>query len=317
MNVVDIIFTAGFFYSIIRISTPLLLGTMAAVITENSGALNIVIEGAMLTAAFAGMLVSALTQSVLLGVLGAVLASMLIMSIMALFTLKLGSLAILCGLALNMLASGGTVFFLSVITGQKGTSVALPSLVVPNIDIPLIKDIPFLGEILSGHNVLTYLAFLSVIVMIVLINRTPYGVRLRAAGKNPNAALSTGISVNKMQLSSWWISGLLCGLAGAFMSMGYVSWFTRDMTAGRGWVAIAACILSGGSPKGGFFAAMMFAVAEALANVLGMLKLPGSIVGTIPYVVTLVVLVIYSVIEMKKDKKLVVKSAKTKAGKKG
>lgn len=208
----------------------------------------------------------------------------------------------LCGLAVNMFASGGTVFLLYAFTGQKGNSVSVPSLVVPNVEIPLIKDIPILGEALSGHNLLTYLAIVLTVVVIILVNRTPYGLHLRAVGKNENAARSIGISVPRIQTSAWLLCGVLCGLAGAFMSMGYVSWFTRDMTASRGWIALAASSLGQGRPLASALAAILFAVAEALANVLGLLEMPGNLIRTIPYFATLIILVISSVYGGKKVK---------------
>lgn len=302
MKVFDLVFSASFLYAIIRAATPLLLATMGSVLSTNAGTLNITLEGMMLMGALAGVLVSAATQSVILGVLGAVCVSVLVAALMAAMTLRFSGNAMLCGLAVNMFASGGTVFLLYAFTGQKGNSVSVPSLVVPNVEIPLIKDIPILGEALSGHNLLTYLAIVLTVVVIILVNRTPYGLHLRAVGKNENAARSIGISVPRIQTSAWLLCGVLCGLAGAFMSMGYVSWFTRDMTASRGWIALAASSLGQGRPLASALAAILFAVAEALANVLGLLEMPGNLIRTIPYFATLIILVISSAYGGKKVK---------------
>lgn len=302
MSIFSMIFSASFVYSILRAATPLLYATMGSVISSNAGTLNITLEGMMLMSALGGVLVSAATQSVLLGVLGAVVVAVLVAGLMALMTLKFSGNPMLCGLAVNMFASGGTIFFLYIFTGQKGNSVSVPSLVVPNMDIPIIKDIPFIGEAISGHNLLTYLAVILTIAVIYMINRTPLGLHIRAVGKNENAAKSIGINAKKMQALSWILCGILCGLGGAFMSMGYVSWFTQDMTASRGWIALAACSLGRSNPVWSALAAMLFAVADAFANVLGFMDMPSNLIRTIPYVATLVVLVISSIKPAKKQK---------------
>lgn len=302
MNVRDLIFSSSFLFMVIRVATPLLFATMASVVSTTAGTVNILLEGMMLVASLAGVLVSAATQSVILGVGAAVISSVLVACLMAMMTIRFQSNATLCGLAINMFASGGTVFFLYVFTGAKGNSSSIPSLVVPTVELPLIKEIPFLADVLSGHNILTYLAILSSIFVIILLKKTPHGIRLQAVGHNPNAARSIGISVSKMQMSAWILSGALCGFAGAFLSMGYVSWFTRDMTAGRGWIALAACSLGQGKPGICMLTALMFAAAEAVANVLGFLNLPGNLINTLPYCATLVVLVSVAVTQSKKVK---------------
>ena len=163
----DIIFTTSFAYSILRVSTPLILAGMAALVSERAGVANIAIEGMMLISALTGVVVSAKTQSCFLGVSGGVIAGILVSLVLAYFILQLKANNIMCGLAINAIAKGGTVFVLYLLTGSKGASTALNSATVPKIDIPLIKDIPILGEIISGQSILTYLA----IIMVALIDR--------------------------------------------------------------------------------------------------------------------------------------------------
>ncbi|MCI8565102.1 MAG: ABC transporter permease [Lachnospiraceae bacterium] len=282
------IFTPEFLFSVIRVSTPLILGSMAALICNRGGMLHIAFEGIMLSAAFFGMLTSAVTQSVLLGLLGAVAGGLLISMLLGYFNLVLNSDRTLTGIALNTFASAGTVFALYLLVQDKGTSSSLPSLVVPNIDIPLIKDIPVLGTILSGHNALTYAAFLIVFLTYVIIFRTPLGLRIRTVGENPNAAASVGINVLKIRFITLAISAVVASLAGAYMSMGYLSWFSRDMMAGRGFMSIAAQNLGAALPLPSLLASLAFGAVTALANVLQTLNMPSEIIQAMPYVATLI-----------------------------
>lgn len=287
-KIIAAIFTPAFLFSVIRVSTPLILGSMAALICNRGGMLHIAFEGIMLSAAFFGMLASALTQSVLLGVVGAVAGGLLISMLLGHFNLVLNSDRTLTGIALNTFASAGTVFALYLLVQDKGTSSSLPSLTVPNINIPVIKDIPILGEILSGHSVLTYVAFLTVFLTYIIIFRTPLGLQIRTVGENPNAAASVGINVMKVRFITLAISAVIASLAGAYMSMGYLSWFSRDMIAGRGFMAIAAQNLGAAMPLFSLLASLVFGAVTALANVLQTLNMPSEIIQAMPYVATLI-----------------------------
>jgi simple sugar transport system permease protein len=171
----------------------------------------------------------------------------------------------------------------------------LTSLVFPSIELPLIKDIPILGEMFSGHNILTYLAFLSVIIFYYLIYKTPLGLRIRAVGQNPDAAESVGINVARIKLYSLLLSGFFGSLGGLFLSMGYVSWFSRDMTAGRGFIAIAAASLGSNLPLGTFLGSLLFGFVNALANFIAPLKIPSEFIHSLPYITTVIVLAVYSI----------------------
>lgn len=294
MNVFDIIFTTDFAFMVFRVTTPILFTAFGAMISRRAGIMNISLEGMMLVGALFGVIGSTYSQSVIAGVLCAILASLALSLVFAYFVLKLKSDLILTGIALNMMASGGTVFLLSILCGDKGVSTSMNSLVVPSIELPVIKSIPVLGEILSGHNVLTYVAILSVFVVYILINKSPLGLRIRSVGENPNAAESVGISVIKTRFIALMITGVFCGLGGAFMSMGYVSWFARDMAAGRGYIALAAQNLGNATPVGTFLASFLFGIADAMSSSLQVLSVPAEFIQMIPYVTTVIGLVIYS-----------------------
>lgn len=291
----DLIFTTDFFYSIFRVTTPLLFASMGAVISDVAGVPNIALEGMMLIAAFAGMFFSYFFESALMGLLFALLFAVLCAGVLAFFTLYYKTNIILGGIAINSLASGGTIFFLYLAAHDKGTSVSLPSKVLPNVNIPLIQDIPVIGPAISGHNVLTYLAVAAVIFTFFLLKRTSLGWHIRAVGEKRDAADSVGISVEKTQAIALILSGLMCGFGGAFMSMGYVSWFSRDMVSGRGWIALAAEAMGLQHPLGTAATSLLFGVADALSNAVATLGWPSDLVKTIPYCATLAGLAVFSI----------------------
>lgn len=311
-NLISAIFSANFLYTAIRISTPLLFGAMGALVCKQGGVLHIAFEASMLFAAFFGMAASALTQSLFVGLLAGMAGGILVMVLLGYFNLKLKSNATLTGIALNTLASGGTVFLMYLLCGEKGTSNSLPSLVFPEIDIPIIKDIPVLGTALSGHNILTYIAFVLPIFVHWLIFKTPLGLRIRAVGENENAAESVGIKVNKTKFITLIIGGAITSLGGIFMSMGYLSWFARDMIAGRGFMAIAAQNLGNALVLPTFLTAIGFGIANGLAITLQTLNFPAEVFQALPYVVTLIGLAWYSYSMMEEEKAKAVGKVKKK-----
>lgn len=304
-SLLDVIFTTDFAFSVLRVTTPILFAALGALISNRAGIINIGMEGIMLVAALAGVIVSSYTQSAWVGLLGAVLSGTLIAGVLAFFTLKFKTHIILGGVAINMFASGGTVFILYLLSGDKGSSTSLASKVLPSVQIPLLKDIPVLGPILSGHHILTYISIVAVLVVYFLLNRTPLGLRIRSVGENPHAAQSVGVSVVKIQYTALLLSGFFASLGGAYMSMGYLSLFTRDMIAGRGWIAIAAESMGRSTTVGTALTSLLFGAADALSNALQVLKIPAELIATLPYAATVIGLVIYAVSETRKKNKKV------------
>ena len=314
-NILSAIFSADFLFSVIRITTPLLFGALAALICNRGGVLHIAFEGTMLTAAFCGVVGSAYSHNLFVGLLAGCAGGIAIMLLLGYFNLILNANRVLTGIALNTFASGGTVFMLYVLCNDKGLSTSLPSLTFPTVTLPIIRDIPILGTVLSGHNILTYISFLSVIVVWILIFKTPLGLRIRSVGENSKAAASVGINVHKTQFITLAIAGFFASLGGIYMSMGYLSWFARDMLAGRGFMAIAAQNLGGASPLPTLIAALGFGIANALSNVLQTLNVPAESVQALPYVATLIGLAAYSS-SMNKQKELTAKGKKVKLNQK-
>ena len=295
------IFTTDFFFSILRITAPILFATLGAVIGEKAGISNIGLEGIMMISALFGSLTAYWTGSWAAGVLLALIMGVLVSLLMGFFSFNLKTDIILAGVAVNMIGSGGTLFLVKVITqATEGTALASTTslitnnLQVPSIDIPLLKDIPVLGPVLSGHCLLTYLAFLLVFVTWVLLYKTPLGLSIRSVGENPNAAASVGVSVLRVRYIAIGLSGAMAGLGGAYMSMYYAMGWSQDMVAGRGFIALAAQAMGAGEPLGSMLAALVFGLAQALGIKVSSLGADSNLVSPIPYLVTILGLVIFA-----------------------
>lgn len=287
------IFSSLFLASILRISTPIILPALGGLVTELSGSINIALEGTMLTSAFTGVIVSAYTHNIWLGLLAGIVAGMLFSALLAYFHLYLETNIILAGTALNIMATGGTIFLLYILTGDKGNSSSLASGMVPVVEIPFLKDIPFLGVVFSGHNIFVYIGVILTFLTYIMLYNTKFGRHLRAVGENPIAANSLGIPVRKIKFISIVLSGFFASLGGMNLSMAYLSLFQREMTAGRGFIALAAVYLGGKRPWGTYLAAILFGAADALSNQLGTLDIPSQWVQVIPYAITIFALVGY------------------------
>ncbi len=305
-QLIHMVFSASFGYSIIRITSPILFAALAAVVAEKGGVVNIGLEGIMMISALFGVLFSYWTNSWLIGVIGAVAIGILVAMIMAIFALKLKTDIILAGIAVNLLGGGGTVFLLYLFTGLKGNTASLttPNMLTPKVHIPLLKDIPVIGQIFSGHSVLTYLAFLLVFLVWILLYKTAMGLRIRAVGENSHAADSVGVSVLRTQYIALAISGALAGLGGAYMSMYYSQSWNIGIVAGRGFIALAAQAMGQGEPVGAMLSSLLFGFASALGNKMeGMQGFSSYLVASIPYAVTIIGLVIYAMSTLKKVKR--------------
>jgi simple sugar transport system permease protein len=302
-GILGIIFSEAFVFSIFRITTPILFAALAAVVADWAGVTNIGLEGIMMISALTGVIFSAWTESAWVGLLCAILLGMATALMIGFFALKLKTDIILAGIAVNMLGNGGTIFFMYLASGDRGYSANLASKVMPTIQLPVIQSIPVLGGILSEHNILTYFAFVCVALTWVLLYKTPMGLQIRAVGESPNAADSVGVSVNRIKYIALAISGALAGMGGAFMSMGYMSSFNTNMTAGRGFIALAAEAMGRGEPIGTMLTSLLFGFADALANNMQSLGLPQELVAMTPYIFTIVGLAVYAASTLKKSRK--------------
>ncbi len=302
----EYIFSFEFWSTVLRMATPILFAAMAAVIGDQANVLCIGYEGIMLISAMGGVLASAYSQSLLLGLLGGLLAGAFLSAFFAYFVLYQDTRPLLAGLAVNTLASGITIYSMYLLTGMKLNTSTLPSRQFPSVDIPVIKDIPFLGPFLSGHNLMVYLSFLATFVVWFLLFRTKLGLRIRAVGKDPNAAASMGIDVNRTKFIALIISGLLASFGGMYMSMGYMKYFSADMVAGRGFLGIAAQRLGVSNPILVLVVTVIFGAATAFgitAQTLPSVNLPAQFASMTPYLATLIGLAIMGEINISRQKK--------------
>jgi simple sugar transport system permease protein len=267
-----------FFGSTVRLATPLILAALGGLYCERSGVINIALEGLMLAGAFTAAAVTHYTQNPFVGLLAGILAGMSLAGIHALASIKFKAEQVVSGTAINILMFGLPAFIGGALFESTGSTP----------QIPKEKLIPYLPIIL---------AFAFVAVTWYVLNRTPFGLRLRAVGENPEAADAAGVSVNKMRYIAVLISGALAGIGGAYLSIGQSSLFTRNMTAGRGFIALAALIFGKWKPIQTMLACLLFGFTEALTIQLqGTIKLPSGedipvqFIQMIPYVLTIVVL---------------------------
>ena len=288
----------SFGFQVFRLSTPLIFAALSAAICEKAGLFNMAAESMMLWGALIGVIVSGATKSALVGFLAAMAAGAVTGMLIWVATVKGKADLMLAQIAINLASAGGTIFLLFALTGEKSNSaVAIKSLALPKIHIPGISAIPVVGKIISGQNILTYGAFIAAIILSIFIFRSKTGHHIRAVGENPHAAESVGISVPKVYFLAWTVAGLLGGIGGAFMSMGYLTSFTKNMVAGRGYIGLCASSMAGGHPIGAMFCALIFGVADAVSNQLQLSNAPADLVLMMPYIVTIVVLVLMSVIK--------------------
>ena len=308
-TVLGSIFSAAFIASILRVSTPIILAALGGLLSELAGVINIALEGIMLSAAFAGVMVSAFAPQWFpglpvwifpwIGVAAGIIAGVALAWLVAFFHLELGSDIILTGLGVNILAAGGTIFLMYSITGDKGSTSTLASPAVPNVVIPFVNNIPVVGtllnaENLTGYNVFTYVALLATVLITIFLYKMPLGAHLRAVGENPDAAASVGINVKRVRYYALLASGVLAALGGLNLSMGYLTLFQANMTAGRGFIALAVIYLGNRNPIGTVIAALIFGAADSLGAQLGTMAVPPQLIEMIPPTVTILALVIYN-----------------------
>ncbi len=309
-NVLQGIFSAAFLASILRVTTPILLPSLGALISDRAGVINIGLEGIMLIAAFTGVVFSAYAQDwwgkatgeavgPWLGLFMGVLMGVLTALLLGFFHLKLKANLILSGIAINFLGQAATVAIMFELTGDRGnTKGSLDSLKMPFIQLPeFLNKIPivsFFFKILDNQSVMTWIAFVAVIAVWYFMYRTPTGIHLRAVGENPEAAASVGIRVQRIRYLALALSGVLAALGGIHLSMGYLTFFQNNMSSGRGFIALATPYLGGGHPVGTGLASVIFGFFDAISVRVGSLEIPSQLPQMLPYIATVMALVIYA-----------------------
>ena len=289
--------------STLRLATPLLLACLAGLFSERAGIFDIGLEGKMLAAAFAAGAFAAVTGSAWIGLLAGIAASGLLSALHGFASITLKGNQLISGVAINFLASGMTALIGQNWFGLGGQTPQLPAdarflpITLPVAD--LLAPVPLIGPVyanlISGNNLLVYVALAAVPATWWVLYRTRFGLRLRAVGENPGAVDTAGVSVVRLRYAAVLICGLLCGVAGAYLSTGQSAGFVREMTAGKGFIALAALIFAKWRPWPALGACLLFGLLEAISIRyqglrLGALVLPVQAMQALPYILTVVIL---------------------------
>jgi len=288
VDIVDII-NVGLFAGALRMATPLVYASLGGIFSERVGIINIGLEGMMLTGAFSGVLATFGTGNPWIGILVSIIVGGLLGLLHGLLTVKFAGNQIVSGTGINIFALGFTAYMSQIVWGSRGASPNVQDL--GTVPIPLLKDLPVVGEILGNQTPLVYIALVVVVLSYIVLSKTSFGLRIKAVGEHPAAADTAGINVYKTKYLGVIISGMLAGLGGAFLSLDHLSLFALGMSGGRGFIALAAMILGGWTPFGALGASLLFGFTEALQMRLQSIgALPSQIILTVPYIVTIVVL---------------------------
>ncbi|HAE83290.1 MAG TPA: ABC transporter permease [Ktedonobacter sp.] len=286
-----VVLSTDLWQSTLQFGALLLLPALGGVISERSGVVNIAMEGMMLTGAYAGVMTALATHSVLGGVLGAIIAGGLMSLVHAIVSINFKANQIVSGIAINIAALGLTNYLLFIQTGGQGVPSLTNALRLPILSLGPLVSIPFLGPILFQQNVIFYVAILILAGIQFLLFRTNIGLRIRAVGEHPQAADTAGVNVRLVRYCCVIGSGLLSGLAGAFLSLGIAGIFNSNMTAGAGFIALAAMVFGKYKPWNTAGACLIFGLGEALSVRLQDTGVSPNLLSTLPYVLTLIALV--------------------------
>jgi simple sugar transport system permease protein len=289
--------------STIRLVAPILLAAFGGLLSERVGIFNVGLEGLMLVGAFFAVAGAHWTGNPFLGLALAVLASTLLALVFAVVVVDLEGDAIVAGLALNILALGLTTYLIRPVFGVQGSFYDPDLKGLPDIHIALVENVPVLGTLVSGYSPLVYLAVALAIAGQVWLFRHPWGIRLRAVGEAPAAAASVGIPVRGVRYGALLAAGVLCGLAGAQLSISLVTQFVLGMTAGRGFIALVAVMFGRAHPLGVLGASLLFGFMYALTLRLQGSTVPPQLVAMLPYVATVLVLVAVAVRQQRRARR--------------
>ena len=278
----------GLLAGTLLLSVPLVFGALSGVLCERAGVINIAIEGQLLAGAFLSAVVASVTDSLYLGLLLAPVAGLLVGAMLALFAIRYVVDQIIVGVVLNVLVIGLTGFFYSRLLATRADVFNQPGR-FDAIPIPGLSRIPVIGPVLFNQSIIVYLMYVAVVVVHIALFRTRWGLRVRAVGEHPTAADTVGIRVNRVRWQNVLLGGAVAGLGGAFFTLGSVGAFGREMTAGQGFIALAAMIFGRWTPIGALLAALLFGFANNLQGVLGVIgtPIPSEFMLMAPYLATL------------------------------
>jgi len=283
----DVVTWSALIAAMLRFATPLIFGALGGIVSERSGVVNIGIEGMMLMGCYFGIYGADVTGSWFGGLLIAMAAGGVLALVHAVFSVTLRADQIVGGVAINLLALGITGYLYVAHYGDQGTPDNVSR--VPDVTLPVIKDIGFLGDAIGKTNLLTWVALLAVLALALFLFRTPRGLRLRAVGEHPRAAETVGLSVIRTRYLAVIASGVFAALGGAYLSIGFLGSFTQNLTAGRGYIALAVVICGRWRPGGALAFALLFGFSSAIAQRLPTFSASGAVLfQALPYVLTII-----------------------------
>ncbi|OYO21018.1 ABC transporter permease [Enemella dayhoffiae] len=277
------------FNGTLNLATPLILGALAGVLCERAGVVNVAIEGQFLTAAFAAGIVGSMTKSIPAAMLAAVLAGVLMAALLAVFSIKYLVDQVVLGVVINLLAVGLTGFLFDQLVAPAASQLNSAPL-LEAVEIPLLSSIPFFGPILFRQTVLAYLAIVSVVLVWFLLYRTAWGLRVRAVGEHPESADTVGIKVRAMRYQAVLVGGIFAGLGGAFFTIGSTGSFAKELTVGKGFIALAALIMGRWHPVWAAVMALFFGFVTQMSSQMQALStpVPSQFLELLPYVATVI-----------------------------
>jgi simple sugar transport system permease protein len=290
MEVLERLLNVTLIIATIRTTAPILLVALGGSFTTKAGIFNIGLEGQMLIGAFFAVLGTIATGSPWIGVLCGVAAALTLALIFALLVVTFKATAVVVGLALNILAGGLTISLMKAIFGTRGSIFGHGLVGLPPLRLPNVKDFGWFGQMISGYTPLVYLAFILVPLLILFYNRARLGLYIRVVGEKPEAAVALGISFTSILYTASLLCGVLAGLAGAHLALGYTTMFTENMSAGRGFMAVAILIFSNGDPLKILLGCLLFGFSDALSLRLQTLGISSYLVLAVPYLVALIAL---------------------------
>ena len=278
---------SALFASMLRYATPLIFGALGGMFSERSGVVNVGLEGMMLMGAFFGIMAADKLDSWFLGLVAGILSGGAMGLLHAIWSVHLRADQIISGFAINFLALGLTGYLFIDIYGQEGTPTDIPS--IPNVRLAFLDGVPFIGDIFGNLNLMIWIALILVPLSWLVLFKTPLGLRIRAVGEHPRAADTVGIDVYRIRYGAVIASGMLAAAGGAFLSIGFVNSFNENMTAGRGFIALAAVIFGNWRPFGAAAACLLFGFSSALAQRLPEYSDSAAVLfQALPYVLTLI-----------------------------
>jgi len=287
----------------LRLATPLIFAAVGGCFGNKAGVFNIALESFMLTAAFFSAYGTYLTVNPYIGVLFGILAGVLCAVLFGVFVFHLESDGMVVSIAMNLGAWGLTTLSMLALFGVRGSFMDPRLVSLPTVHMPFLEGLGIVNKVFNDQNILVYLAFLSILVMWVIMYRTPFGLRTRGVGINEKAAQTTGTNVLAYRWYATLITGVFCGVAGAVLPLGGTSVFSENMTAGRGFLAVAAILVGQGNPAVAAASCLLFAYASALSVGIQNLGIPSQLVETLPYVATILVLLLYGSRNLYRKKK--------------